>query len=319
MSVTFPSMAFALWPEADRATWLLNCEPPADPFDDPRYGATLRVTTQVMLIKAHGIWLAFLVSRNELDPSQPPLERVTRPRLRGYFRAMRAAGKADQTIISCFGHLAMAMKVLAPSQDVSWIRCPDGATIYSLLPKIPRPVFVPDRHVLRAWTYDLMNTAEQEQDPITYRDGLLMACLAARGRRLRSMTLLRVGHELIWRDGRYRIQLTADQVKTNKPDRFDLPEKLTPYMRHYLDVVRPQLLGTENHAALWVERDGQPLKARSIQNQIQVRTKKRFGTAFGPHRFRHAIATDAPEGPRMAARLLGISSAILEKHYDRAE
>jgi integrase len=55
---------------------------------------------------------------------------------------------------------------------------------------------------------------------------------------------------------------------------------------------------------------------------ICKRSKARFGVAFGPHRFRHAIASTAPlrasHLPGLAAPLLGISQAVIETHYDRA-
>ena len=145
---------------------------------------------------------------------------------------------------------------------------------------------------------------------------------AARGRRLRSMALLRVGHELISRGERYRIELTPAQVKTGKHDRFDLPEDLMPYVRQYLEVVRPALLNGRCHDVLWVNSSGQPWTAKGIQDRIVKLTRRRFGRAFGPHRFRHAIGTTAPmrdpTHPGLAAGMLGISAAMVELHYDRA-
>ena len=51
-------------------------------------------------------------------------------------------------------------------------------------------------------------------------------------------------------------------------------------------------------------------------------TRGRFGIAFGPHRFRHAIATTAPmrdpSHPGVAAGLLGISKEVVEQSYNRA-
>jgi hypothetical protein len=213
------------WPEMDRTTWIRHCTP-GDPFDDPRYGATLRAPTLRFISGGYGCWLGFLAARGWLDPLQPPLQRVTRGRLRAYFQALRAAGCADYTIIARFNGLTTALKILTPGQDVSWIRRPDGVTIAALLPKTKRSLMVPDSGVLFQWAVDMMDTAPS---PREYRDGLLLALLAARGRRLRSMALLRVGQELIWRGERYRIELTPEQVKTNKPDRFNLPAQLTLY------------------------------------------------------------------------------------------
>jgi site-specific recombinase XerD len=306
------------WPDLDRTTWIRHCTP-GDPFDDPRYGATLRAPTLSFISRGYGHWLAFLASRGWLDPLQPPLQRVTRGRLRAYFRALRAAGYADYTIIARFSGLAAALKILAPGQDVSWIRRPDGVTIAALLPKKKRALMVPDSGVLFQWAVEMMDAAASPRD---YRDGLLLAVLAARGRRLRSMALLRPGQELIWRGERYRIELTPEQVKTNKPDRFNLPAQLTPYIRHYLTVVRPALLGGQVHDALWINLRGEPWSPECMAQRIRLLSRQRFGESFGPHRFRHAIATSAtlrdPDYPGLAVGVLGISGQVLEEHYNRA-
>ena len=136
------------------------------------------------------------------------------------------------------------------------------------------------------------------------------------------MTLLRVDQELIFHNGRYRIELAPDKVKTGKPDHFNLPEVLTPYIQHYRTAVRSTLLGNRLHDALWINRRGEPMTAQDIKNRVRTLTRKRFGTSFGPHRFRHAIATTAtlrdPANPGLAAGLLGISGQVLEEHYNRA-
>ena len=309
---------FSQWPEADRTIWIHHCRP-GDPFDDPCYGATLRPPTQVFLSQGYGSWLCFLASRGWLDPRQPPLQRVTRARLRAYFQALRTAGYAHSTIIGRFSALTYALKILAPGQDVSWIQRPDGVTIRALLHKTQRPLLVPDSGILFQWALDIMDAATTAA---AYQNGLLLALLASRGRRLRSMALLRVGHELIRHGEHYRIELTADQVKTGKPDRFDLPAVLTPYLHKHLDVMRPALLGKQTHDALWITPRGTAMTTQDIQNRVRRLTRQRFGQSFGPHRFRHAIATTAvlrdPTHPGLAAGLLGITGTVIEEHYVRA-
>ena len=318
---------FEWWPEVDQAAWTLACTP-GDPFDDVRPGSTLRADSQLKYRKGYGRWLSFLAGRSWLDPAEPPLARMKRSRLRAYFHALRKAGNADRTIISRFGELAAAMKLLAPDEDVSWIRRPDGVSIYALLPKTQRVLTVPDSRVLFVWGLRMMDDAatrsRARERLAAYRDGLMIAMFAARGRRLRSMALLRVGHELVQRDGRFRVELKPDQVKTGKPDRFDLPDQLTPYVRHYLDVVRPALLGGRHGDAVWISADGHggPLTTDGLSNRIRRLSQKRFGQSFGPHRFRHAIGTTAPlrdpSHPGLAAGLLGISAEVLEQHYNRS-
>src|SRR5690348_3000651 len=86
------------WPDIDRIAWEHGCSP-GDPFDDPHYGASLRPDSLTKTAKGYGRWLCFLASRGWLDTGQPPLQRITRPRLRAYFHDLNSAGNADYTII----------------------------------------------------------------------------------------------------------------------------------------------------------------------------------------------------------------------------
>lgn len=314
------------WPEVDQAAWAIGITP-GDPFDDPHYGPHLREDSRIKVRKGYGRWLSFLAERCWLDPAQSPFARVTRTRLRAYFRALLRAGNADETVIGRFGELTMALKILAPGEDVSWVRRFDGVSVYVLLPKRRRVLMVPESDVLFDWGLEMMDKAPErlgERERLAaYRDGLLIAMLASRGRRLRSMGLLRTGYELIHRDGRFRIELTPDQVKTNKPDRFDLPERLTSYLQHYLDHVRPALLRGRHEVAFWVNTQGDAMRALGIQGRIFKLSRKRFGKAFGPHRFRHAIATTLalrlPECPGLAAGVLDNTPAIVDRYYSRPD
>jgi integrase len=151
----------------------------------------------------------------------------------------------------------------------------------------------------------------------------VITLLASRGRRRRSLSLLTVGCE-IFRDGdRYRVELAPHQVKTNKPDRFDIGPRLTSYLDLYLREIRPALLGDCRHDALWVGQSGRPLTLKGLGERVHVLSRKRFGYSFGPHAFRHAISTmlaeHEPQNPGLAAAVLGISPAINMAHYNRAK
>ena len=312
------------WPEADRASWQRNTTP-GDPFDDPRHGASLRPASLAKISKGYGRWLDFLDSQGWLDPEVAALQRVTRRRLRAYVRALKAAGNADYTIIGRIAELTMAMRILTPGADVGWIRRPYGITIYAMLPKNKRPMVVPDARVLFRWGRKMMDAqlaAGARGNPVAFRDGLLIAMLAARGRRLRSMAELRTQCELIRQQLTYRIELGPDQTKTHVRDRFDLAEALTSYVRHYLTKVRPALLAGRESCALWIGARGAPLTAKGIQACILRLSRVRFRVAFGPHRFRHAIATSSalrdPGSPGLAAGVLGGSRQVIEQHYNRA-
>jgi site-specific recombinase XerD len=313
-----------MWPTLDQALWAAGCF--YDPFEECGHGTTLGEESLKKTIKGHGAWLSFLQAHGWLDASQHPAERVTRERLLSYFNAMRARGNRKYSILGRFIELRMAMKVMAPDHDTRFILRPNGVTVRQILSPYTRHMVVPDASVLFEWGIGLMDGAALD-DPrrhglVTFRDGLLIAMLASRGRRLRSMALLRLGRELTQREDRYRIELQPEQVKNKKYDAFNLPERLTSYIRQYIDTVRPALLRGNADNAFWVGLNGKQLKAKSIQAMVLNRSKARFGVAFGPHRFRHAIATTAPlrdpSHPGLAAPLLGISKGVVEANYNRA-
>lgn len=319
------------WPEADRRVWE-RARGSYDPFSDeaedlpaPVLCVRLREPSWEGLRKNYGRWLSFLGSRGWLDPMEPPLRRATRKRLRAYFRELHDGGNAPKTIDLRFRGLGRVLGLLAPGARVAHIVRPFGCTVRSMLPRVRKQILVPDDVVATDWALSLMDDARSAATPaqcLQYRDGLLLAMLATRARRLRSMALLRVGRELVWREGRYWLDLAPEQVKTNKPDRIHLPDLLTVYVKHYLEVVRPRLLGGQTHDALWVTNQGGPWTANAIEHRVYKRTKARFGHKIGPHRFRNALATGSvlrdPDHPGVAAAVLGISREIVQEHYNLA-
>lgn len=309
------------WPARDREAWVRGCSND-DPFADDCPGATLRPATLVIYEKAIGGWLSFLALKGWLDESQEPIARVTRPRLRAYFRMLKASGNADFTIIAKFSGLARALSILCPDADTSWIRRPDGVSIYALLPKKRRPMQAPDSAVLFNAGLEVMRRASEQTppryQPMRYRDGLLLAMFAARARRLGSMTCPRIGQEIKRVGDVYRIELSEEQIKTGKQDHFDLPAILTPFIHTYLARSRPAMLRDQATTAFWINQYGQPLRDTAIYQQFRRLTKQLFRTGFGPHRCRHALATTcilrAPDDPGLPSGVLGISGAVVERH-----
>lgn len=316
---------FTEWPDLDQQTWIAGCAP-ASLFEGPRPGAAWREATRTGVMKGYGRWLCFLARTGQLEPDTPPLARVSENRVLEYWAEMRDAGNADSTIIGRIGHLAMALGAMNPGADIGWIRKIGDETYYRLLRNRRRQMQAPDADVLFDWGVGLMDEAQSaRQNDVAlrqFRDGLLIAMFASRGRRLRSMSLVRVGLEMRRGNDGYRIDLTRDQVKTDQADSFDLPACLVPYIEHYLRVVRPALVRGQYLTALWVKAGGGALSSKGIQTMIGWRSKARFGYTFGPHRFRHAIVTTAtlkaPEHPGLGAQLLGISEAVARQHYTLA-
>ena len=316
------------WPAIDQRLWSQGCAL-GDGFDDSGAGADLRPASIEKVRKGYGRWLDFLAGQGWLDPATQPLERLSNRRLEAYFWHLQGRGNADFTIIGRFEELALAMRILAPGQKTAWITRHSGVSVYDRLPKRRRALMVPSAEVMLAWGYGMMDAEASNISDIhqlcAFRDGLLITLFATCARRLRSVSLMRFGHELIKIGHGYRIEFTPDQIKIKAKgcDCFDLPERLTPFIDRYIHTVRPRLLAGAHREQLWINKFGKACTPKSIQSRVLALSLKRFGTAFGPHRFRYSIATSAPHlapaNPAIGAEVIGISQAVLQDHYNRAE
>jgi len=78
---------------------------------------------------------------------------------------------------------------------------------------------------------------------VAYRDGLLLALLAACPLRRRSLALLEVGRHLVRGTDGYRLRLGPAETKNGTAYGAPLPASLAPWLDRYLGEVRPRLLG----------------------------------------------------------------------------
>ena len=102
------------------------------------------------------------------------------------------------------------------------------------------------------------------------------------------------------------INLFGADTKTGRPNSFVVPAKLSPYIVHYLDVMRPRILMSMRSDALWVSQHGGKLTDGAIYLIVRRRTREHFGTPIGLHDFRRAAATslaiEAPDKIGLAER-----------------
>ena len=117
------SMPFAAWPQRDRLAWLAAI---AQGDDGSAWsggiarrcaGAPAQGAVPPLLRN----WLAWLVVKEELDPQQPPGERVTRQRLSTYLKAQRALGVGAKTIENQAVSLRHMFEALSPERDWRWM------------------------------------------------------------------------------------------------------------------------------------------------------------------------------------------------------
>jgi integrase len=159
---------------------------------------------------------------------------------------------------------------------------------------------------------------------VRYRDGLMLAILAARAFRRGNLAQMRVGQHISKVDGVYVCTFAAAETKNRRELVEPLPLELTPYIDRYLDEVRPALLRGHVSDAFWVSTYRAALSEQSIYTKVCAVTEEELGVKLCPHLFRDAlasgIATDDPEHIRMASRLLGqVDPRTTERHYIHAQ
>jgi integrase/recombinase XerD len=102
-----------------------------------------------------------------------------------------------------------------------------------------------------------------------------------------------------------------------------VPEAILPYLTHYLNAVRPHLVGRRHHDGLWASCKGCPLTAGRIYDIVRARIRAKFGKAMGLHDFRRAshtfLATHSPDQVGLIPGILQHTSLdVGERHYNLA-
>jgi site-specific recombinase XerD len=242
---------------------------------------------------------------------------------------------AESTVYFRIHELDKAMRVLAPKIDWDWLRRIEAQTRARAKPARPKRQRVVSSKELFDLGDMLMARAgsSQASSPrdraALFRDGLMIAVLAARPMRLRNLIGIRIGQQLVRRGAEYWLVFTADETKTRYPIEVPVPPVLTSAIDEYLDYHRPLLLLRPSDGlavvtdALWISERATQLKASATNYRINTVTRRELGSAINPHLFRDCAATsvalDDPEHVRIIASLLGHSSlATSERHYNQA-
>src|SRR5260370_40709229 len=131
-----------------------------------------------------------------------------------------------------------------------------------------------------------------------YRDGLLIALLAARLFRRRNLASIEIGRHLLRQGQGYRLCFEAAETKTNRKIERTFPAVLVPYLERYLSHYRalldPRTRGSRKVSTaprppttpLWISMHGTPMPAVTVCARIVALTKSKFCYAIRPHLFR---------------------------------
>jgi hypothetical protein len=321
-------LPLAEWPEADRRRWQDAVAPKGRGRVTGRSAAAhLKPATIEKTQDGYGRWLGFLRRVGAPAPDLAPEERVTEEAVAAYIDALLEVGNSGHAIHARLQELKAALKLVAPGIDFGWLLYPGGVDVRQRLDMTRRTFPVHHPRKLYRWGFDLMKQALTLAGPrrrqVMLRDGLMIALLAARAMRRRSVEAMDLDTQVRRIDGRWHVLLGAKDMKTGRPIAYPVPPSLNGWIDRYVSVERIELLAGRACDAFWVNWGGKPLRAAGIEKRIRWRSAKKFGPAgaFGPHRFRYGIATVAPvadpDAPANGAVLLGITHGTFAEAYDR--
>ena len=315
------------WPEVDQQLWHQILQP-GDILDGTvGSGFHWSEATREKYRKGYGRWLTYLIISNQFDADEGPTERITPERVSSYMDDLNET-ISSWTVWGRIAELLAVAKAFAPDTDWSWLR-----RIVSYLEangrdgRIKLPRLRPSGEIV-AWAYERMDNivvAPPDRDPAShYRDALMIALLiTCPPMRLGNLAMIQVGKHLKSIGDGYHLRFAADETKTRKPLLIPVMDSLAPYIKYYLDNVRPALLQAVEWDHLWITKYGNPMKGKTIYDRITTVTERAFGVSINPHLFRDcavtSVAIDDPEHIGIAAPILGHTDPrTTEKHYIQA-
>jgi integrase len=270
--------------------------------------------TRLGVAKAYGRFISFLGCAGWLPTVSTPPQRITPDRIAAFILHLENQ-VSPISVWSLVSHLCMAVKVMFPERDWSWLQQVVNRLRRRVTPAKPGiNRILPTR---KLWKSAIMLMDETHKaDNVSrllkasrYRDGLMLALQAARPLRLKNLTSLDVDRHLKRVGNAYVVTFEAGEMKNHSAFETMLPIALTLRIDSYLMTYRPVLLEGNRSSALWITKQGRPMRPFSVHQRITRLTRRMFGTAMSVHRFRHAsataIAVERPEKVRMAMALLG--------------
>jgi len=315
------------WPSRDRELWRAIISP-GSILSDAGSGAHWRAETKLKLERNYGRWLDFLARSHKLESSCPPKKRLTPELAKAYLWELQR-DCASRTTLAHVAGLRVVIKAMAPSVDWEWLERVERRLRNTAQPVRDLVSCLQPSDKLFASGLRYMDEAGRRRPHLKldessrFRDGLMIALLAARPIRMRNLTMMTLGQHLVRHGERFSFAFTADEHKVKRPLEFQLPEQLTEPMETYLRVHRPLLLQGQSSDRVWISNTGRAMTAPTIACRIKRVTKRLFGRAMNPHAFRHAVATTiAEKDPTHAGIIRSIlGHATLEsstRNYNKA-
>ncbi len=288
-------LSFAEWPEEDRLLWQAAFETD-DIFDDRDRGSHLAAATRANYLGEYGHWLSFVAQHHPDRLASRPADRVD-PEIVAEYAERTSDSCRYRTVSTRIERLYRVLIAFDPDADHRWL--------YRLSLRVARQATVLPHRIapaddLAALGYELMAQAVanadacgriSQEDAKKYRDGLMIALLAAVPVRRRTLAGLRIGEHLVRSGTGWQLDIPADLTKTGTALDYVLSDSLSASVDVFLERFRPSLL-----------------RRRETQGLLAIHPWSADGSQY------HSAERDTTHGGRL--RLLGQSASLPQRCRD---
>ena len=222
-------LPLAEWPAADREAWN-EAVRSADLLDTSRLLAHMPKDKQRYLRTAYGRWLGFLGDALHAHTGLSGLGLVTEDTLLAFIKVLKAS-LAPHSVAAYITYLERAARAMPTDRDLTFL-----SYAATNLRRVARPA--KDKRQRLKPTQELyelgialMEAAEERPNPIKaaamFRDGIMIALLAARPVRLSNLASIDINRHLERHGEDYWLVFPTEEVKNRRHLEFPLPRSLT--------------------------------------------------------------------------------------------
>lgn len=287
------------WPRSDRealehafqAGDLLGVAGSLSHLSEPR---------RIEVRNGYGRWLSFLADVSAVGDTGSGIDHMNKDNLSAFIARLQSY-LAPYSVAGYVMRLATAVRAMKPDHEIEFLDNVARHLWRTAKPKHDKRKRLKPTIEFYELGFDLMKMSQVVLDPISaaavFRDGLMIALLAARPVRLANLASIEINRHLERQGEEFWLIFPANEVKNRRHLEFPLPRDLIEPLQVYLSRHRPILMtrkgrwNTEAHDGLWVSAHGSKLSANRIEELIGMRTRERFGHSVNAHLFRDAAAT----------------------------
>jgi integrase len=321
------ALPFSDWSKADRDAWTAAQET-ASVLYDGGVASHLKPDTRWDLTRRYAYFLSFLAQRGKLDPHGAAAASVTEQNALDYVDYLEPR-VSSVTLAQSLWKIARIASFLDPGRDWQWLRRLARRLQLRAKPRDRRHEVEEIRELFRLGLR-LMHQADKAEAAtafsraLLYRDGLIIALLAADPLRLANSAGLEMGRTLIKDGETWSFNIPAEETKAGRLHLAILPDWSSACIDRYIDLYRPLFRNADTTNRLWLSRNGRPLGYDSLYNLVCRRTYAAFGKKINPHLFRACLATSTAvhHGAHMGLAMTVLdhkSSEVTERYYNQAK